>query len=118
MINKNRFLAGFVLLVVWAMFLAGQALQSRIIGNVKNEDGTYLAGVAVTVTNINNNAVTTKLTGKKKGVFRFLSLPPGVYQVSIDLEGYEPFVLSGIGLSDGQTANLPIKLKKKPADNL
>lgn len=110
--NRKRVLAGLALLVLLAAFLSGQAEYAKIFGKVKNEDGKCLSGVEVTVTNIGNNAVITAITGKK-GTFRFPSLFPGMYQVSFDLEGYQPYVAAGIKLSSEQSATLRIKLKKK-----
>lgn len=111
--NRNKFLAGLTLLVLMAVLLSGQSRNAKILGNVKNVDAEYLSGVAVTATNINNNTETTTTTEKKRGVFRFLSLPPGLYQISFDLEGYQSYVLSGIRLSSEQSVTLRIKLKKK-----
>jgi len=110
--NKNKLLAGFILLVLLATFLPAQSTTAKILGKVENEDGKYLPGVEVTATHIESNAVTTTTTGKK-GSFRFLALPPGTYQVSFDLEGYQSHVVSGIRLSAEQSVTLRIKLKKK-----
>jgi hypothetical protein len=108
---KNMLLVGLVLGIMAAAFLGGQATSARITGNVKDEDDACLAGVTVTVTNIRNNAVTESITSKK-GAFRLLTLEPGIYQVSFDLEGYESKVMSGIQLNADQSATLRIKLKK------
>jgi hypothetical protein len=107
----NKIVVGWVLGIMAAAFLGGQATSARITGNVKDEDGAFLAGVTVTVTNIRNNAVTESITSKK-GAFRLLTLEPGFYQVSFDLEGYESKVMSGIQLNADQSATLRIKLKK------
>jgi hypothetical protein len=110
---KNKLLAGVILLVVTAAFLGSQTTNAQIFGNVRNEEGEYLQGVLVTITNLANNAEITTITGKKKGQFRILSLFPGLYQASFDMEGYQSYVVSRIQLISEQTANLKIKLKKK-----
>lgn len=111
--NRNGFLAVFIVLVFLAATLPGQATNARIVGNVMDEDGNYLPGVTITATNIGNNGVSTTTSGKKKGAFRFASLATGFYQVSIDLEGYQSYVVGGIRLSAEQSVTLRIKLKKK-----
>jgi len=113
----RRFTTLVILLLLTAAFLASQGMNAQIFGNVKNEEGQGLAGVVVTLTNLANNAVTTATTGKKKGLFRFLSVYPGVYQASFDLEGYQSYVVSRIQLSAEQSVNLKIKLKKKIAQS-
>jgi hypothetical protein len=107
-----------ILLVLTAAFLGGQAMSAQILGSVKNEQGEYLSGVEVTITNLWNNAVTTATTAKKKGRFRILALLPGVYQVSVDLEGYQFFVVSRVRLNAEQSFNLNIVLKKKVEGDL
>lgn len=102
-----------ILLLLTAAFLSSQGMNAQIFGNVKNEEGKGLSGVVVTLTNLVNNAVTTATTGKKKGLFRFLSVYPGVYQASFDLEGFQSYVVSRIQLSAEKSVNLKIKLKKK-----
>jgi len=113
----RRFTTLVILLLLTAAFLASQGMNAQIFGNVKNEEGQGLAGVVVTLTNLANNAVVTATTGKKKGLFRFLSVYPGVYQASFDLEGYQSYVVSRIQLSAEQSVNLKIKLKKKIAQS-
>jgi hypothetical protein len=110
--NKNRFLTGLILLACMGALLHGQAAVGNIFGNVKNEDGEYLIGVAVTATHIGTSAVTAAVT-EKKGTFRFLALDPGLYQISFDLEGYQSLVQAGIHMYTDQTVRLRIKLKKK-----
>ncbi len=99
------------MLVLLAAFLSAQVTTAGIYGSVKNEDNKGLADVLVTATNVTTNANTPVTTGKK-GAFRILALPPGVYQVSFDLEGHQSYVASGIQLSAGQSITLRIKLKK------
>jgi hypothetical protein len=110
--NKYRFLAMIILLAGLAILLSGQAATGKIFGKVKNADGEYLEGVKVTALHIETNAETTIVTAKK-GTFRFLALDPGSYQISFDLEGYQPLVQAGIHVYTDQQANLRIKLKKK-----
>jgi hypothetical protein len=95
--------------------LAGQATSARISGSVQNEQGKFLAGVEVTAVNVGNNATTKVYTGFVKGSFNFLSLAPGVYQVSFDLPGYRSYVAAGIRLSADQSMTLRITLERLPA---
>lgn len=113
MCNRSGFPVAFILLVLLAVTLPGQAANARILGNVTDENGNYLQGVTITATNIGTNGVNETTTGKKKGAFRFVALATGSYQVSADLEGYQSFVVGGIRLSAEQSITLRIKLKKK-----
>jgi hypothetical protein len=100
----------FFLLVV---FLPGQSNSARIVGNVHDDDdGEYLSGVTITAINVSTNAAVTVLSGKKDGAYRFLSLSPGIYQVSFDREGYQSYVASGIRLLAEQSFLLRVGLKR------
>jgi hypothetical protein len=109
---RSRVIAGAVIMVSLAVCLGGQAVAAKIFGTVSDEDGNKLSGVEVTVTNIDRNAEAAATTGKK-GTFRFLALPPGAYQVSFDLEGYQSYVAAGVRLYAEQSVTLRVKLKKK-----
>jgi len=107
--NKMLFAA---LLLLLASHAAGQTMNARIFGDVQDEDGGYLAGVTVTAVHVGSNAEMKAITQGKGGSFRFLALPPGIYQVSFDLEGYVPYVAAGISLVAEQSVNLHVKLKR------
>jgi len=109
---RNWVLVGVVFLFSLVVCLNGQAVDAKIFGTVKDEGGDKLSGVEVTVTNIDRNAETKVITGKK-GTFRFLALPPGSYQVSFDLEGYQSYVAAGVHLFADQSVTLRITLKKR-----
>jgi hypothetical protein len=94
--------------------LPGQATSARIFGSVQNEQGRFLAGVEVTAVNVANNATTKVFTSGGKGTFNFLSLAPGTYQVSFDLQGYRTYVAAGIRLSADQSTTLRITLERLP----
>lgn len=103
-----------LLLLLAAAPLTAQRMTARITGNVQDEGGLYLSGVKVTATNIHSNAVLSTVTAKKKGAFRFLALDPGGYQLTFELDGFEPIFMSGIQLNAEQSATLRIKLKRLP----
>jgi hypothetical protein len=106
--------AAALLLLLAAAFLPGQRMTAKITGCVKDEEGHFLGGVKVTATSIRSNAVLSTFTANKKGAFRFLALDPGGYQLSFELDGFEPLFMSGIQLNAEQSATLRIKLKKLP----
>jgi hypothetical protein len=110
--NGKRLLAGAVLLGLLAPMLQGQSMSATIIGNVKDAEGGYLAGVTVTAVNVGTNAALTVTTDKKEGAFRLLGLAPGIYQVSFDLTGYRSYVASGIRLYAEQSFLMRVQLER------
>lgn len=111
---KGPAMVAALLLLLAAAPLTAQRMTARITGNVQDEGGLYLSGVKVTATNIHSNAVLSTVTAKKKGAFRFLALDPGGYQLTFELDGFEPIFMSGIQLNAEQSATLRIKMKRLP----
>lgn len=110
--NKNRIWVQFILLACLAPYLSGQSPTGQIIGEVKNMDGACLPGITIMVTNASTNAAVTVVT-TKKGKYRFLALDPGLYQISIEQDGFMPCVIGGVRLMGGQALRVPITLHKK-----
>lgn len=83
-------------------------------GIVRTEEGLGLGAVTVALQNVaSGQTVSTTTTGD--GVFRFLDLPPGRYQVNASREGFEPFSRGEIELMASQVFALEFMLKGLPA---
>ena len=59
-----------------------------ITGEVKDSSGAVVPGVTVTVTNKATNAVRTS-SSNEVGLFDFPALPPGMYTVKSELDGFK-----------------------------
>lgn len=114
---KNTFAASWAALAILAAHLAGQGMNARILGNVRDEGGAALAGVLVTAINVSSNATTTAFSAETEGSFRMLVQAPGTYQVSFELPGYETYTAAGINLSVEQSITLRIRMKKAAGDS-
>jgi len=104
------------LVYVWAITLLfssaslAQTTTADITGEVTDASGAVLPGARVTVTNT-ATGVERAVSTNEKGVFLVPDLPPGPYQLSVALQGFETLVRTGITLVVGQHANLPVALK-------
>src|SRR5881392_3188539 len=67
--------------------LHAQATTGTIYGAVVDESKAILPGVSVQVRNVENGATRTLVTDEN-GRYRALNLPPGVYSVTGDLQGF------------------------------
>ena len=80
---------------------------------MRTEGGLGLGGVRIVLQELSNGksfpAVTTG-----DGVFRFLHLKPGRYQVKATREGFQPFAQGDIELSAGDVFAIEFKLKAIP----
>jgi hypothetical protein len=97
-------------LVVLAL-AAGAHAQTfgEITGLVTDTSGALVPGARVTITNVNTGA-TRATTSNTAGVYSVPSLPPGVYTVRAEADGFQSVVRSDIELQVQQTARLNFEM--------
>ena len=76
----------FVVLAVPAP-LGAQGTTGTVSGTVVDESRAVLPGVTIQVKNVENGATRTLVTDAA-GRYRALNLPPGLYSVTADLQGF------------------------------
>jgi len=86
-----------------------QVRGGDIYGSVVLADGSKVPGVLITVTGEKIGKLTT--ISSEKGNFRFLSLPPGMYELRCELEGFKTVIRKDIGLSVGKSVTLNILME-------
>ena len=81
----------FVLLALVCLLLGlpsfGQTF-GEITGEVRDTTGANVPGVTVTITNAATNAVRSA-TSNEAGVYSFPSLPPGIYNLRAEKQGFK-----------------------------
>ena len=82
----------------------------QITGQVTDASGAILVGASVTVTNTQTNQMREAVTNTS-GSYAFPTLLPGVYNVKVDLQGFQSKVRSGVELQVQQTARLDFSLE-------
>ncbi len=102
----------FTLLVAVAV-LSGlafaQGATADIYGTVVLPDGSAIPGVAVTLT---GDVVGKKVTvTSEQGNFRFLSNPPGIFELRFELEGFKTVVQKAIRLFVGKNKTFTVQME-------
>ncbi len=80
-----------------------------ITGVVTDASGAVIANAAVTVTNPQTN-FTRSTSTNDAGNYDFPALQPGVYNVRVEMQGFEASVRTGVELQVAQTARLDFAL--------
>jgi hypothetical protein len=80
-----------------------------IYGSVVLADGSKVPGVLITLTGEKIGKLTT--ISSDKGNFRFLSLPPGVYELRCELDGFKTVIRKDIEISLGKNVTLNILME-------
>lgn len=110
----ERCLALWTLLVLLAAATAPQAaaqvLKGQILGTVSDTSGGVVPAALVTLTETNTNFPRTAQTNAS-GLYVFPNLDPGMYEVRVELEGFNVAVRSDIGLQPNSTVRVNLELQ-------
>ena len=87
-----------------------QVTTGDIRGVVTDESGAVLPGVAVTLRGPGVPGAPTTTTNES-GVYRFPNLPPGTYEISVELAGFSTQTQTGVPVQLGGTAELNVQMK-------
>ena len=108
-VNNLCVMVSFVILVVSSGHLAAQVTQGSIVGFVRDQSGAFIPGVQVEATNSETNLVRTVFTNDV-GSYAFLSLPPGPYQLSVEMQGFQRATTGEIVLHTGSSPRIDFEL--------
>src|SRR5512135_833560 len=81
-------LAGFILLVLTPRSVSAQTGTGSIAGTVRDAQQAVIPGAEITVTNTATNS-SRKGTSSQVGAFYFGALPPGPYNLTVELAGFK-----------------------------
>src|ERR1039458_3159718 len=99
-----------VLSLVGIGMLHGQtAVTGGIEGNVTDTSGAAVSGATVEATNV-GDAVTQKTVTNNEGAYRFPSLIPGTYTVTVTKQGFAQFVRGATRIDAGIGVRIDAKL--------
>jgi len=107
----KRVLSGFAFLILFTANVAAQSQASTadLSGTVTDPSGAIIPGATVTVVNSETNLDRTVITDNN-GDYRVVLLPPGTYQVKVEMPGFTTKVIQGVRLTVGQYADLDVQL--------
>jgi hypothetical protein len=114
-VKKLPMIGGLLLAVVLAgaapAFAQGGGASSTgtIQGRVTDAQGAVLPGVTVTATSASLIQPQTTVTSET-GNYRFPAVPPGVYELTYELAGFNTLKRSGVSITLGFTASINAEL--------
>jgi hypothetical protein len=87
-----------------------QEFRGRVNGTVTDNTGAVLPGVTVTATSPALIQPQVQVTGGE-GDYRFLALPPGVYEIAFELAGFQSVKREGVRVVINQTLSVDQQLQ-------
>lgn len=87
-----------------------QAAAADLTGTVSDPNGAVVSGATVQAQGI-GTGITRTVTTNSDGVYQFIGLPPGEYEITAEAGSFKKVVISPVKLTVGQRADLTIKLE-------
>ncbi len=104
-----RLLGVAMLLAAWAV--TGQAqTQGGISGLVTDSSGAAVPGATVTVTNTATSG-TRNTTTNAEGLYTFPAVPPGFYELKVELQGFKTAEIRSFKVDVQQTVRVDVPLQ-------
>jgi hypothetical protein len=107
---KKQLLFLMVIALLGAGVVFGQSGVGTILGTVTDSTGGVVANATVEITNTGTNA-TQKTQTTSAGTFNVPYLHPGIYRVTITMDGFQKSVVEGVTLSVDQDNRVDVTLK-------
>ena len=96
--------------VAGAGSVAAQSTTGSIQGVVRDNQNAVVPGATVTLRHVATNTSRTLVT-EGAGNYRFLNMPVGEYELTVELAGFSRYVRSGLTLSLNQDAVVDVQLQ-------
>src|ERR1022692_98737 len=93
-----------------AITALAQSERGTITGVVHDSSGAIVPGATVTIVNRSTN-VTLTATTNEAGEYTMPSLPPGIYNVKVNKQGFRTSEESGLTLDAAQTVRADLALE-------
>jgi hypothetical protein len=101
----RRHLLGLCLILLFSTVAAAQERTGSIAGSVRDSSGGILPGATVQATSPSLVGVQTALVDHE-GNYRFPALTPGVYELTVTLQGFTTAKMPNVRLAIGQALRI------------
>ena len=106
----NLALFSYLMLLLSALPLRGQAVKASLVGTVTDSSGAVVPGAEITITEVNTN-FSRSATTNESGYYVFSNLNPGVYRVEAKLTGFKTAVKDKVEVLVNTTVRADLQLQ-------
>ena len=103
-----------LVLLTWTPRAGAQEQSGSIQGTVRDSMGLVLRGATVEARTVSGAGVNSAVTDER-GVYRFPALPPGMYTVTSEVQGFSRATVKDILLALGQLLTIDLTLAVSPS---
>src|SRR5207244_4043244 len=84
--------------------------SATVKGTVTDPQGATVPNATITIKDLAQGTIRNVISGSN-GEFQAPTLRPGLYEITVEAQGFAQYLLKEIQLTVGQTANFEIKLQ-------
>ena len=95
--KSRAILLSFLAIVYWTSSAAAQLLTGSVVGSVADSSGSAIPGVTVTVVS-EATLASHQAKSDEGGNFEFNAIPPGMYTLVVESQGFKKYERTGIEL--------------------
>src|SRR5882724_1918757 len=106
----NGFLAGIALATLLATSLPAQSIFGALTGIVSDPSQSVVAGATLKLRDEQSGALRDTATNSE-GYYTFVSVPPGKYELTITVNGFDTYKQPGIAIGGGDKLNVNVTMK-------
>ncbi len=99
-----------LVLALWPSSLQAQAVSGSLLGAITDSSGAAVAGAKVVITEV-NTGVSRSTESNASGNYNFSNLPPGVYNVSVEQQGFRKAVRSNVDVLVNTSVRVDLELQ-------
>ena len=105
-----RRLSGLVFLLFLASVAFAQSDRGTITGSISDPTNAVIPGASIVATN-GETGTRYETISTETGNYTLTQVPPGVYELSVELPGFKKYVRKGINVLVAQTLRLDVSLE-------
>jgi hypothetical protein len=106
----NFLVAGLCLAVLWVTVAPAQSIYGTLTGIVSDESQAVVAKAIVRLRDQQSGSQREAITNAD-GYYSLVSIPPGAYQLTVTVPGFETYTQTGIAILGGDRINLNVVMK-------
>src|SRR4030095_6793479 len=107
--NKRQMFLAILAGVFICCAVHGQSTRVELSGVVHDPAGVPVAGASVDLRNADTSVSTSRMTDSS-GIYRFIALLPGNYELSVRKEGFSTLRRAGLTFRIGEQVSLDLSL--------
>ncbi len=104
------FTLSIFLTITISVFGQADVSSATVKGTVSDPQGAAVANATVTAKSV-EQGTTRSVTTNSSGEFKILTLRPGLYEITVETQGFSKYLIKEAQLTVGQTATYDIKLE-------